>query len=197
MDQYVTVEVDGITKEYEKGVTLLQISQQHANHYDADIILAKRNGRLRELFKTVEEDSKVEFITTKDDLGYATYMRGLTFVLIKAMSKEFVDEIEKVSLEYSIGNGYYFAVDGNIIINEENCQKIKARMQQIIDNDIPFLKKSINTDDARKLFYTYRMFDKHKLFKYRRVSKANIYSLGGFEDYYYGYMPPSTGEGSE
>jgi uridine kinase len=37
------------------------------------------------------------------------------------------------------------------------------------------------------------MFDKEKLFRYRRVSKANIYNLDGFEDYYYGYMPPSSG----
>ena len=37
------------------------------------------------------------------------------------------------------------------------------------------------------------MFAKEKLFGYRRVSKTNIYSLGGFEDYFYGYMPYSTG----
>jgi uridine kinase len=66
-------------------------------------------------------------------------------------------------------------------------------MKQLVNKDIPFLKRSIGTDDAVSLFAFYKMYDKEKLFKYRRVSKANIYNLDGFEDYYYGYMPPSTG----
>ena len=37
------------------------------------------------------------------------------------------------------------------------------------------------------------MYDKEKLFTYRRVSKVNIYSMNEFEDYYYGYMVPDAG----
>ena len=44
-----------------------------------------------------------------------------------------------------------------------------------------------------RLFARYGMHDKEKLFAYRRVSKVNIYSINEFEDYYYGYMVPSTG----
>lgn len=62
-------------------------------------------------------------------------------------------------------------------------------MLDIVSRDIPIVKRSIGTDDAIELFSKYRMYDKEKLFRYRRVSKANIYSLDGFEDYYYGYMP--------
>ena len=58
---------------------------------------------------------------------------------------------------------------------------------------MPFEKRTVGTDEAMELFRKNRMYDKEKLFKYRRVSKANIYSLGGFEDYFYGYMPASTG----
>ena len=37
------------------------------------------------------------------------------------------------------------------------------------------------------------MYDKEELFRYRRVSKVNLYSINEFEDYYYGYMLYSTG----
>ena len=51
----------------------------------------------------------------------------------------------------------------------------------------------IQTSEAVKLFEKYGMEDKTKLFKYRRSSYVNIYNLDGFEDYFYGYMAPSTG----
>lgn len=44
-----------------------------------------------------------------------------------------------------------------------------------------------------ELFRRHRMYDKERLFQYRRVSRVNIYSIGGFEDYYYGYMVQNTG----
>ena len=57
-----------------------------------------------------------------------------------------------------------------------------------MEEKIPIMKRSENTDDAIELFHRHRMYDKERLFRYRRVSRVNIYSIGGFEDYYYGYM---------
>ena len=66
-------------------------------------------------------------------------------------------------------------------------------MRELVDRDITIRKYSIGTDEAIELFARHKMYDKQKLFQYRRVSKTNIYNLDGFEDYYYGYMPPSNG----
>ncbi len=63
----------------------------------------------------------------------------------------------------------------------------------MVEADLPINKKSVNTDDAIAHFARYGMHDKERLFAYRRVSKVNIYSINEFEDYYYGYMVPSTG----
>lgn len=189
----VNVEINGVVKSYKKGTTLLEISKEYQKEYENDIILAFMSNRLRELFKEVEEDCTVSFLTTTDNPGYKTYVRGLTLVLIKAIYNECGDDIEKVLVEYSIGNGHYVDVKGNVTVDESFCKRIKARMLQIIEGNLPFEKRSMGTEDAGNLFYHYKMYDKQKLFKYRRVSKANIYSLGGFEDYFYGYMPPRTG----
>ena len=143
---------------------------------------------------TVEKDCSIKFVTTKESAGQKTYMRGMTLVLLKAIQDEIGNQnVEKVLVEYAIGPGYYCEVISDAILDEALIERIEARMRKIINDDIPFQKRSITTDEAIELFRNYRMYDKEKLFRYRRVSKANIYKLGGFEDYFYGYMPPTTG----
>lgn len=192
--QTVRVKIKDFVKEYPVNTKLLQIAAEYQNEYAHDIILAFVDNKLMELFKSVKKDCTVRFITTADDAGHKTYIRGMILVLLKAFYAEFGgDNIEKVSVEYALGNGLYFDYSGKVPLTKERLNAVKARMQEIVKKDIPFAKKSIGTDDARELFAKYRMYDKEKLFKYRRVSKANIYNLDGFEDYFYGYMPPSTG----
>ena len=66
-------------------------------------------------------------------------------------------------------------------------------MKEIVLMDLPIEKISMSTDDAVKAFAKYGMHDKEKLFRFRRHSSVNVYSIDGFKDYYYGYMVPSTG----
>ncbi len=194
MNHMVKVEINGITKEYPENICLKEIAEEYQKDYQADIILAFVNNKLRELFKNVSEDCRISFVTTAEDAGHKTYMRGMILMMLKAFYAEFgAMNVRKVSVEYAIGDGLYCDYDGTVPITEERLTAVKKRMMDIIARDIPFLKRSIGTDDAIELFRSYRMFDKEKLFRYRRVSKANIYNLDGFEDYYYGYMPPSTG----
>src|SRR5690606_16907423 len=141
----------------------------------------------RELFKTVEKDCTISFVTIADDAGHKTYTRGMILVLLKAFYGEFGSEnVKKVSVEYSLGNGLFFDYDGRVELTKEKLEAVKARMEQLVAKDLLFNKRSIGTDDAIELFASYRMYDKERLFRYRRVSKANIYDLDGFEDYYYG-----------
>jgi uridine kinase len=197
MKTMMKLDINGTVKEYPKGISLLEISREYQKDYKDDIILAFVNNRLRELNKTVHMDSNIRFITTRDDSGHKTYTRGITLVMLKAIYGVLGADVLKVSVEYSIGNGLYCTIKMNSSqvnsITEEQCNAVKTRMQSIIENDSVITKKSIGTDDAIELFNHYGMYDKEKLFRYRRVSKANIYNLEGFEDYFYGYMPPSTG----
>ncbi len=198
MQGIVKLEINGQVREYPQGTHLLEIGRDYQKDYNEDIILAFVNNKLRELAKPVNKDSVIRFVTTKEDAGYKTYVRGITLVMLKAVYGVLGnEEIEKVSVEYSIGNGLYCTIKMNdpkaAPISEKQCNAIKEKMTSLIENDYPISKKSIGTDDAIELFNRYRMYDKEKLFRYRRVSKANIYNLEGFEDYFYGYMPPSTG----
>jgi uridine kinase len=194
MSTTVNIEVNGKVYEYPSNITLLEISKDFQKDYEHEIILAFVNNKLRELFKHVTDNSKIRFVTVADDAGHKTYSRGMILVMLKAFYAEFgVENVDKVSVEYTIGNGLYCDYIGKLPITKERIEAVKNRMMVIIQQDIPFMKRSIGTDDAIELFRHYRMFDKEKLFRYRRVSKANIYNLDGFEDYYYGYMPSRSG----
>ncbi len=194
MQETIYVEINGTVREYPEGIFLLDISKEYQKDYREDIILAFVNNRLRELQKTVYKDCKIRFVTTADDAGHKTYNRGLTLVMLKAIYSIIGSaNIRKISIEYSVGNGLYCQTDTREPITKEQCLAIKEKMRNLIDRDLPITKKSVGTADAIELFNQYGMYDKERLFRYRRVSKANIYNLEGFEDYYYGYMPPSTG----
>ena len=96
-------------------------------------------------------------------------------------------------MDFSIGKGFFVEPSGDFELTEELLIQVKERMRQYVDECIPIMKRSVHTDDAVELFHRHRMYDKERLFNYRRVSRVNIYSIGGFEDYYYGYMVQNTG----
>ena len=194
MGDIVCVTVGETTKEYAKGTTYLEVSKDFVKEYPYDIILANVNNKLHELNKKVADDCEVEFLTVQHSAGYSTYSRGILFVMLKAAYSVIGKEaLEKVSVLYSIGNGTYCELEGDVTLDEKLLAKIDNKMRSIIEEDITFRKYTISTDEAKMLFEYYRMLDKKKLFEYRRVSKANVYDLDGFKDYFYGYMPPSTG----
>ncbi|MGB8455693.1 MAG: nucleoside kinase [Anaerocolumna sp.] len=194
MEETIQVNINGTIRKYPKGICLLDISKEYQKDYNEDIILAFVDNKLRELRKEVQNDCRIRFVTAAEDAGHKTYNRGLTLVMLKAIYSVIGSaDIRKISIEYSVGNGLYCQTDTKEPITEEQCRAIKEKMQLLIEKDFPITKKSIGTTDAMELFKQYGMCDKERLFRYRRVSKANIYNLEGFEDYYYGYMPPSTG----
>lgn len=176
------------------GITLLELSKQKAGEYDADIILANVDGKLTELSKIVEGTEKIEFLTTATSIGNMTYRRSVCMLMLSAIN-EVTDSntIEKVSIKYSLSKGYYCEIKSSFSVTEEYLKKVSDKMKEMVAEDIPFNKRSVNTDEATKLFASYGMIDKEKLFKYRNVSRVNIYELKGYEDYFYGYMAPSTG----
>lgn len=184
----------GKTREFPAGVTFGEIAGIYQKEYEHQIALAVRNGKIMELFKKVDRDCTVEFLTLSDDTGAKTYNRTATLILMKAISEVVgADKVEKIKMEFSIGNGYYCSKAGDFEVTDELIKKIKAKMQEYVDKDLLIIKKSMPIDEADELFESQKMYDKVKLFKYRGSSTVNVYNLDGYYDYYYGYMLPSTG----
>ena len=171
-----------------------KIIRDYEGKTEYPVILVTENGKLRELHKKLQHDCTLGFITAKDSAGRKTYRRSAIFILLKAIfdvaGKENVDH---VVIHYSIGNALYFTMKGSATLDQELLDRVKVRMRELVDRKLPICKRSVSTDDAVSMFHRHHMYDKEKLFRYRRVSRVNIYSLENFEDYFYGFMVPSTG----
>ena len=188
------VQIGDEIRQYESGTTYRQIAEEWQEQYENDIVLVFVNGRLQELFKTLKEDCIIRFETTGDPIGHKTYKRSMSLMLVKAIyDVAEVDTIKKVRIHNSVSKGYYCTIEGNVNLNQEFLARVEARMQEMVSMDMPINKRTIHTSEAIALFGQHGMYDKERLFRYRRVSKVNIYSMNEFEDYYYGYMVPSAG----
>lgn len=188
------VKIHDEIRQYEAGTTYLEIAKEYQKEYSHDIVLVTVDGKLQELHKKVNRDCTLNFETTACDSGHKTYKRSMSLLLVKAIYDVAEHEnVDKVRIHYSVSRGYYCTIEGNVVLDQQFLDQVEARMHQMVEADLPINKKSVNTDDAIATFAGYGMHDKEKLFAYRRVSKVNIYSINEFEDYYYGYMVPSTG----
>ena len=193
--EMVKVTIDGKEHEYAIGTTYREIVDEYQEEVaEAPVILVMADGKLRELQKKLKGDCTLEFVTTKDHIGFETYKRTVCLVLLRAIYDVAGKEnIEKVMIHYSVGNGYYFTMAGKAVLDQHFLDNVKTRMQELADMCTPIGKRSVNTDDAVSLFHHHRMYDKEKLFCFRRVSKVNIYNIGYYEDYFYGYMADHAG----
>lgn len=193
--EMVKVTIDGKEHEYAIGTTYREIVDEYQEEVaEAPVILVMADGKLRELQKKLKGDCTLEFVTTKDHIGFETYKRTVCLVLLRAIYDVAGKEnIEKVMIHYSVGNGYYFTMAGKAVLDQHFLDNVKTWMQELADMCTPIGKRSVNTDDAVSLFHHHRMYDKEKLFRFRRVSKVNIYNIGYYEDYFYGYMADHAG----
>lgn len=194
MAEVCNVTVGGELKQYNEGTSYTEIAKDFQNQYDSPIVLVLKNGKLTELFKKVTSDCRIEFLTTKTSPGIEAYRRSATLIMLKAFYDVVGNKnINKISVQYSLSKGYYCTLNSKVKLNQELLDKVKIRMNEIVAENAQINKRTIGTTSAIDLFNRHRMYDKEKLFKYRRASKVNIYSLKGFEDYFYGYMVPNTG----
>lgn len=188
----VVLEILGEKKEYPYGTQFIEIAREYQHTEEYPILLVMAGNRLRELHRRAKENGVIQFVTIKDQAGYNAYRRSLSLMMLKAIHKVLGNQEYQVGIHFVVSDGLYCTMQGLPEVTEEFLQKVKVYMTELAAQAIPLEKRTMDTVDALKLFHEHGMYDKEKLFRYRRSSKANIYSMGGFEDYYYGYMVMDT-----
>ena len=190
----ISVTILGKTREYPYGTSYGEIVEEYKDSTRYPIVLVMKDGKLCELHKKLKKDGVLEFLTTGDEIGHQTYKRSASLLLLKAIYHVAGHKnIKKVTLHYSVDAGYYYTIDGNVEITEAFLAQVKTYMLELAEKKIPIRKRSVGTNEAIEIFHEHGMYDKEKLFRFRRVSRVNIYSLDGFEDYFYGFMVNHTG----
>lgn len=190
----VTIRIDGKEYYYEDGIKYEVVAEAHQNDYVNKIALVTVNGKIRELMKRVDRDCDLTFITCRDDIGHKTYVRTAVMLMMKAVKDVAgMEAAANVKVEFAIGAGYYCAFRGGLKLDAATIEKVKDRMGELVDMDLLVTKKAYPADEAVALFAENGMKDKVSLFRYRRSSNINVYCMGDYYDYFYGYMMPSTG----
>lgn len=180
--------------EVKEGTTLSDLAKQVQRPQEPIILLAYMDGKLRELFIPMTKDCHVRFVTLKEQAGYMAYKRTATLMFLKACEDLLgTGATTKIALDYSIGNSIFCDFLEDRVIDEAFARSIQKRMEELAKANLPITKRSLDTDQAAKYFDRIGFKGKKELFQFRRESKMNIYSLDGYDNYFYGYMAPSTG----
>lgn len=185
--------MEGVGKEYPRGITFEAVAQEFQERYGGLIALASLNGKIKELYKRPDRSGELAFYTLDSDIGHKTYVRSVTLLLMKAIQDIVgVESTAAVKVEFAIGSGYFIRCGGNLTPDEGTVSAIRNRMRELVKESLPILKKSYPLEEAVELFRRHGMKDKEQLLRYRRSSVVNVYEIDGYHDYYYGYMLPNT-----
>lgn len=178
------------TLRIKENITFQELAEKAKPFHRAPIIAAKFNNKIRELFRTVNMNGTLRFVDLKEADGMRVYRRGLIFLLYIAMKDLFPQK--RLRVMHSLGNSLYCEVEEGVL-GREDLESLKQRMQELVEQDKPFKKKRMSRFDAIELFKKLGWEDKAKLFRFRRKDTVDLYTCGEYKNYFYGYLPPSTG----
>lgn len=194
MSKLYNVTINGIRETYEEGASFLEIARKHQKDYENDILLVMENHSLRELNSKLRKDCIVSFLTSADNDGAFTYRRSVTMLMLAAFYDILgAENIEYLRIHFSVSSGYFCTLkSATYKLNQDILNRVEAKMRQMIEEKTPFVKETIKTELAPEIFDRFGMKDKSALLKYRSASNTNIYRLGSFVDYFYGFMVPNA-----
>lgn len=179
------------TQQYSRGTSLEEVAKDFQSQEEHQIVAALVDNELKELHYRLDEDCEVKFINASSPMGSRIIQRGLVFVFIRA-AMELLKGC-RVTVEHSIAKGLYCEIHYHRPITQEDTDAIRARMEAIIEEDVPFIKSRVPVDEAKEIFREYGQMSKVRLLKYREKPYINLYQNGWLKSYFYGYMVPSSG----
>ena len=183
----------GREMQIEAGMTFGELAKEFQGEFSSAILLAKQGNMLKELNYEIKEDDDITFLDLTSKDGMRVYHRGVSFLLVKTV-RDILGEEARLVVEHSLrGNLYCEIRNVKVEITAEWLKILQDKMMEYVAADLPIRKKIFRKDKAIEIAKKQGMQDKVELFRFRSASSVNMYELEGFYDYFYGYMPSSTG----
>lgn len=181
------------TRKYVEGTSLLKMLDDFDFEKPFPIISAKVNNVSQGLKFRVYQNKEVEFLDAREPSGMRVYCRSLCFLLCKSAADVFPGC--RVYMEHPISHGYFFHLykSDSSAVTQEDVDALKARMRGIVEQDMPFHRYDVHTEEAIKIFNANGSYDKVRLLQTNDEVYSDYYTLGDTADYYYGRLVPSTG----
>ena len=182
---------NNIYKEIPIGSSLLEIFEMVGAPLQHLPMNAQVNNKTESFTYKCWQPKDIEYVDYSSSSGMRTYVRSLCHIFSKAVHE--LLPAATLNLEHPISKGYYSVIHNGKKIDEETIGKIKKRMQEIIDTDLPFQLKNVRTSEAVILFREKGLDDKARLVESTGMSYTSYYDLDGYINYFYGCLVPSTG----
>jgi phosphoribulokinase family protein len=180
------------TQDVPIGSTLSDIYKEINLQMPYGPVSAKVNNKVEGLHYRVYHNKDVEFLDLLTPSGIRTYTRSLFLVLCKAVHDLYTGS--QVVIDIPVSNGYYCNLQLGHEITAEDVDRIRTRMQEIVDAKMPIQRYETTTEEAVKMFTELGDIQKAKLLKSSGSLYCVYYVLDDYKDYYYGSMLTNTSQ---
>ena len=143
---------DGSVREYEQGVTGLQIAESISPALARNVVSCGVNGETVELDRPINEDASVELYKFEDEQGKHTFWHTSAHLLAEALQELYP------GIQFGFGpaveSGFFYDVmpaEGQVI-SENDFAKIEAKMMELAKKNEPVVRKEVSKADALKEF---------------------------------------------
>lgn len=172
------------------GSTIHEVSKFAGVKTEFPILGAYVNNKVQNISYKVFMPKTVEFIDINNPNGRRMYALSLMFVLYKAVKDIFPKS--DLHIHHSMARGYYSEIKNIGAIDEQRVKLIKDKMTELIEKDIPFLTKTIQTQEAVDIFRKVGLESKARLLETSQRLFADIDTLDGTINHFYSPLVPST-----
>ena len=183
---------DNSVREYEQGVTGLQIAESISSRLAREVLAASVNGETWDLTRPINEDATVQLLKWEDEEGKHAYWHSSAHLMAEAL-QELYPGI-KFGIGPAIENGFYYDVDlgEGGAIKDSDFPVIEAKMKELIDAKEDILRESISKSDALEMFGNRKEHYKTELIDELEDGSITTYTQGGFTDLCRGPHLPNT-----
>lgn len=183
---------DGSKKEYERGVTALQVAEDISPRLAKEVLAATVNDKIVDLTRPIETDASLKLHKWEDDEAKHAFWHTSAHLMAEAL-QELYPGI-KFGIGPAIENGFYYDVDPGegVQIKESDLPAIEAKMRELVSRKETLVRKSISKQDA--LDYWNKKGDQYKVELITDLDDGTIttYTQGGFTDLCRGPHLPNT-----
>ena len=182
---------NGKTIEVPVGTTLEEAYAKTGLQMEYGPVAVRVNNKVEAMHYCLYRPKQVEYLDMRTPTGSRTYTRTLFFILCKAVSDLFPKG--SVVIDIPVSNGYYCNLKIGRKVTPEDAVALRARMQKIVDDDIPIIHHEELTENAINVFRKLGANSKVKLLETLGQLYTTYYDLDGYVDYFYGALLPHTG----
>ncbi len=183
---------DGSVREYEQGITSMQIALSISEGLARNVLAAEVDGEVWDANRTIDKDSAVKLLTWNDDKGKSTFWHSSAHLMAEALEALYPGT--KFGIGPAIETGFYYDVDfGDKVFSSEEFKRIEDKMIELAKAKEEFTRKPVSKADA--IAYFTEKGDEYKLDLIKDLPDGAItfYTQGNFTDLCRGPHIPNTG----